>query len=245
MSLATVENDRTRSVVPALDSPMETQCGSALLRSGLKVEPGCDFDPALLEVTESISQLFYVIAFSHLSCPRHVLPSIALNSVSPKIQHTLYPVQNSAPYADDSSGEPPDSLRFTEPVSAVFVRPASPLPPSSPGFTHDYSMECSDDLSIPQFPLLSSPVPSSSPPNFFTSSPTRHAPWRSPLTSPVSVEKPTTALQTVGSNPLKRPRSPGTTAASLGDQDDSLEGETTKKMVRCTRCVRACGAHCL
>jgi len=233
--LRLMESDRAYPGVSALDSPVGVQRGSEL-----EVEFGCGFGMTPSTVTGTISQLIYVIAFSHLSHPRRASPPISPYSPGFQVHRTPLPGQTdiSAPYSGASSDIDSSSV-FTEPVPATFVRPVSPFPPSSPGFINDYSV--SDDVTIPLFPLPSSPVPSSSPPNFFTSSPA-HATYKSPPTSPTP-EKPTAVFPRVGPNPLKRLRSPDTMATPAGEYDEDLGEGTTKKRVRHTRYSRTCGAH--
>ena len=244
--LVLVENGRPDSSLSTLDSPMDIQHENDLIHSGLEVESDCGFDTTPRIVTGSLSQLLCVAAFSHLSCPRYASPPVAPDSVDSQVHHTPPPgkTELSAPGTDGSSDESPNSsLLFTGPASPTFVRPMSPLPPSSPGFTNSYSMECSDDIPIPSFPLLSSPVPSSSPPNFFTSSPTRNALCKSPPTSPAPTEKPAAVFSVVDSNPPKRPRSPDTMTTSTGDQVEGLGVETTKRRVRYICYARVYSTH--
>ena len=217
----------------ALKSSMDIQHDGIVMHSELETDPGCGFDMTHRAVTEPISQLFYVLAFSGLSCLRHASPPTVLNSTCSETNNTLSTGQTdlSASCSDDSSDESQNSSLFKEPVSVTFVRPVSPLPPSSPGFSNDYSMECSDYEPIPLFPSRSSPVPASSPPNFFTSSPSRHVMDKSPPTSPGPAEK-LAALPTVNSNPLKRPRSPETATTPADDRSGDLGEQITKKKAR-------------
>ncbi|KAF9643554.1 hypothetical protein BDM02DRAFT_1413097 [Thelephora ganbajun] len=230
--LTLVDNDRASSDVSALDSPMDIQHDSATAHGEVKMGSGCGFDTSPHTIMEAISQLFFTVAFAHLSCPRHASPLVASDDACYQAHHTSSPVQIdlSAPRADDSSNEPNPSSLFTEPMSVSFVHPGSPLPPSSPGFINDYSMECSDDAPIPpSFPLSSSPVPSSSPSNFFTSSPTRYTPYTSPPTSPVPTQQFTAVPLTAYTNPLKRPYNSDTVATSTEDQDEGFGEEPAKK----------------
>lgn len=235
--LGLVENGRTYLGVSALDSLMDIQHDSALLSSELGAEFGCGFGTTPRTVAGSISELFYVIAFSHLSRPRCASPTIAPNSAGSQAHYTSPPGQ--ADFPAPCSGDSLD-VNFTEPVSAIFVRPVSPLPPSSPGFINDYSG--SDDVAIPLFPLPSSPVPSSSPPSFFTSSPARYALYKSPPTSPAP-EKPSAILSRIDPNPLKRPHSPNTMVTPAGDRGAVLGEGAPKKRVRYTRYSQTYGAH--
>jgi hypothetical protein len=233
--LMLTENGCASSGISALGSPMDVQHDSALVHGELETGFPSDFGAASCTVMEAITQLLYIAAFSHLSCSRYPSPSIAANSSCSEVHHIQSPGKTGPPAfcADDSPTEPPKSPPlFTEPVSAAFVGPVSPLPPSSPGFTNDYSMERSDDAPIPPLYLRSSPVRSSSPPNFFTSSPTRHALYKSPPTSPTPTEKLTAVLSTMDSIPLKRPRSPDEMATSTVDQGEGPGEETTKRKVR-------------
>jgi len=239
-SLRPVENGRACLGVSALDSLMDIQHDSALVHSGPEVEFACGSGTTPRNVTGSISELFYVVAFSHLSRPRCTLPSIAPNSAGSQVRHTPPPSQTDLPASCISVSPDVNSSVFTEPVSATFARPVSPLPPSSPGFINDYSG--SDGVTIPLFPLPSSPVPSSSPPNFFTSSPARLAMYNSPPTSPAP-EKPMAALSRVGPNPLKRPHSSGTMAIPADDQGEVLGEMAPKKRVSYTCYSQTYGAH--
>ena len=230
-----VENDRAYSGVSALDSPMDAH-------SEPEMESGSDFDTTPRTVAESVSQLFYTVAFSQLSCPRHAPLPIAPTSASFQI-HPAPPsgqTDLSASCADDSSDKLPN---FAGPVAAALARPVSPLPPSSPGFIDDYSMDCSDDVPTDPFPLPSSPVRSSSPPNLFTSSPTRHALYTSPPTSPAPTEKPAAILPTANPNLLKRPRSPDTMATFAGDHGEGFGEESTKRKVGYACNARVCRTH--
>ena len=244
--LMLTENGCVSSGISALDTLMDVQHDSALVPGELKTGFAFDFDAASRTVMEAIYQLLYIAAFSHLSCSRHPSPSIVANSSCSEVHYVQSPEKTGLPdfCADDSPTEPPNSPPlFTEPVSAAFVRPVSPLPPSSPGFTNDYSMECSDDAPIPPLYSRSSPVRSSSPPNFFTSSPTRHALYKSPPTSPAPTEKLTAVLSTVDSVPLKRPRSPDVMATSTVDQGEGPGEETAKRKVRYAPDVWVRGTH--
>jgi len=220
------------SDVSALESPMDIQHDSVLVQSEIL---GCGFDATHCAVTESISQLCYVAAFSPLSS-RHASPPTVSNNPSSEIHRALSPGQTdlSASCADVSSNEPPNSSLFEEPVSITFARPVSPLPPSSPGFTNDYSMEYSDCGPIPPFSSRSSPVPCSSPPNFFTSSPSRHVMQTSPPTSPSPAGKLPVVPLTVKSNSLKRPHSPETAETSASGHNGGSEGQPAKKKARHT-----------
>jgi len=229
------------SDVSALESPMDIQHNDVFVQSELETDLGCNFDATHCTVTEPISQLCYVVAFSHLSS-RHASPPTVSNSPSSEIHRALSPGQTdlSASCADVSSNGPPNSSLFEEPVSVTFARPISPLPPSSPGFTNDYSMECSDRGPIPPFPSRSSPVPGSSPPNFFTSSPSRHVMQTSPPTSPSPAEKLPLFLLMGKHNPLKRPRSPETATTPANDQNGALEEQPAKRKARHTCNSRVC-----
>jgi len=233
------------SGVSALKSSMDIQHDGVLVHSELETDPGCGFDTTHRTVTEPISQLFYALAFSGLSCLRHVSPPTVPNSSCSETNHTLSTGQTdlSASCSNDSSGEPQNSSLFEEPVSVTFARPVSPLPPSSPGFTNDYSMEYSDYEPIPLLPSRSSPVPASSPPNLFTSSPSRHVIDKSPPTSPGPTEKLADVLPTVNYNPLKRPRSPETATTPADDRGGDLGEQTAKKKARYTRNTRAHDTH--
>ena len=214
-----MENGLTSSGVSALEPPMDVQ------------------HDGVLTITEFTSLLHYVIAFSRLSCLPCASPPTVPNSACFKIDHTPPPGQTdiSASYTDDSSSELSNpSALFKESISTTFVRPASPLPPSSPGFVNDYPMEYPNYAPISPFPSQPSPVSSSSPPNFFTSSPTRHAMYKSPPTSPGPAEGHTVVHSTVSSNPLKRPHSPEAVITSLEDHNEGLEEQTAKKKVRYT-----------
>ena len=225
--------------VSALGSLIDIQHDSSLSHSELEVEFGCGSGTTSGTVTRSISELFYVIAFSHLSGPRCASPSVAPNNAGFQV-YTPFAGEIGPPAfcADDSPDV--DSPVFTEPVSATFVRPVSPLPPSSPGFINDYSG--ADDITIPLFPLPSSPVPSSSPPNFFTSSPARHPLHKSPPTSPAP-EKPIAVPSSVDPKPSKRPHNSDTMAIPAGDRGGFLGEGTPKKRVRYTRYGQTCGTH--
>jgi len=243
--LMLVENGRVSSGVSTLDSPMDVQHDSAIVRSDLDTEFGCGFSTTPYITAEPISQLPYIVAFSNHSCSR-ASPPITPNSASSQIRRTPSPGQTdlSAFCVDDSPHDLPNaSSLLTEPASATFVRPVSPLPPSSPGFINDCSMEFSDDAPVPPFPLPSSPVPSSSPPNFFTSSPTCRAPYKTPPTSPVPAENLTVVPSAVYSNPLKRPRSLDTVGPSVGDQNEELGEGPTKKKVGYARDTRIHDTH--
>ena len=223
------------SGVSALESSMDIQHDDVLVRSELETDSGCDFDKTHRTVTEPISQLSYVVAFSRLPSPRPASPPTVLNSSGLKIHHTpsLGQTDISVSRTDDSSNEPPSSSLFKESVSVTFARPVSPLPPSSPGFIND-SMECSDYGPIPPFPSQSSLMPSPSPPNFFTSSPSSYAVQKSPSTSPGPADKLTAVPLVVNSNPLKRPRSPETATTPADDHNEDLVEQTTKKKARYT-----------
>ena len=229
-------DDRVYSDGSTLDSSVNIQRGGTFVHNEPGTKPDCDSD-ATRTVLGPNFQMLCTAPFSHLSRPRYASPPVTPDSACSQVYHIPSPgqVDLSASYTDDASNEPPNSLLFTEPMPVTFVRPVSPLPPSSPGFTNSYSMECSDDASAPPFPSLSSPVPSSSPPTFFTSSPTRYALYKSPPTSPVPTEKPSTAPSAVGSNPLKRPHSPDTVTTSVDDQGEGLGEEITKRRVRRVR----------
>ena len=229
------------SDVSALEPPMDIQHNDVLVQSELETDLGCSFDATNCTVTEPISQLCYVVAFSHLSS-RHASPPTVSNSPSSEIHRALSPGQTdlSASCADVSSNEPPNSSLFEEPVSVTFARPVSPFPPSSPGFTNDYSMECSDCGPIPPFPSRSSPVPGSSPPNFFTSSPSRYFMQTSPPTSPSPAEKLPLVPLTVKPNPLKRPHSLGTATTPANDHNGASEEQPAKKKARHTCDSRVC-----
>ena len=226
------------SGVPVLDLPMDTEpdCVTVCDEPATNFDLGRDQTPCA--ISESIPQLFCVAAFSHLASPRHASPSVSQNSPSSQTNHTPFASEDmSTSCAGDLPNEQPNSPLSTEPVSANFPHPIFPLPPSSPGMIDDYSMEYSDDVPVPSLPLPSSPVPSlplpsspvqsSSPPNFFASSP-RNSLGRSPPTSPGPDENLTAVPSTVHS--LKRPHSPGSATTTLGDQnDDSREGPIKKK----------------
>ena len=233
------------SGISALQSSTDIQHDGVLAHSELETDLDCGFDMTHRAVTEPISQLFYVLAFSRLSCPLHASPPTVPNSSCSETHHTPSTDQTelSAFCADDSSNEQPNSSSlFKESVSATFARPISPLPPSSPGFVNDYSMEYSDYGPIPPLPLQSSPVPSSSPPNLFTSSPSRHVMNKSPPTSPGPAENLTTVPSTVNSNPLKRPRSPETATTPTDDRNGD-SGEQTAKKARYARNTRIYDIH--
>ena len=229
------------SDVSTLGSPVDIQHDDVLVQSELETDLGYGLDVTHCTVTEPISQLFYVVAFSHLSSPRHASPPTVPNSSSSEIHRALSPGQTelSTSCAGVSSNEPPNSSSlFEESVSVTFARPVSPLPPSSPGFTNDYFMECSDYGHIPPFPSQSSPVPGSSPPNFFTSSPGRHVMQKSPPTSPSPAEKLPAVPSTVESNPLKRPYSPETATNPANGRNEGPGEQPAKKKARHTRNTR-------
>ncbi|KAF9782578.1 hypothetical protein BJ322DRAFT_161410 [Thelephora terrestris] len=220
------------SCVSALDSPMDTEYDGATACSELTTGLGLDYDTTPRASGEWISQLLYTAAFSHLSCSRCASPPVAPSSACSDFSQTSSPGQDISDFcADDLSNQRQNSSIFIEPVPATFARPVSPLPPSSPGFVNDCAMEWSDDVSIPVFPLPSSPVPSSSPPHLFTSSPTRGSLHISPPTSPIPAKNLEAAPSTVCVNPFKRPRSPGAVETCAGDQVDGLgEGPAVKKL---------------
>lgn len=224
------------SGVSVLEPLTDTQHDSVLAHSGLETDFVCGLDMTHRTVPEPISQLIYVAAFSHLSRPRHASPSAAPNSSCSEICHTLSPGKTDLPIpcADDTSNESPNSSLFKDSVSVTFARPVSPLPPSSPGFIYG-PMEYSDHTSIHPLPSQSSPVPTSSPPNFFTSSPHRYGIHRSPPTSPSPAEKLTAIPLTVNYNPLKRPRSPEMVATPADNQYEGMKEQTTKKKARYAR----------
>ena len=231
--LMLVEDGLTSSGGSGLESPMDIHPDHAVVHSELETDSGCGFDTTHRTIAESISQLLYTIAFSRLSCPPHTSPPAAPNSSFSEVSYAPSPSQIdlSVSYAGDSLNEPLNpSSSFAEPASTAFVRPASPLPPSSPGFINDYAMEFSDCALIPPFPSLSSPASSPSPPNFFTSSPSRHALHKSPPTSPVSTEELTAVPSAVYFNPLKRRHSPETVATFTNDHDEDSAEEPTKKV---------------
>jgi len=215
-TLRPAENGRAYLGASPLGSLMDIQYDS-----GLETEFGCGSGTTPRTVTGSISELFYVIAFSHLSRPRCASPSIA-----PNISGAPPPPGQTDLLASCTADSPDVNSSVFSPT---FVRPVSPLPPSSPGFINDYSG--SDGVTIPLFPLPSSPVPSSSPPTFFTSSPTRLSLYNSPPTSP-GPEKPTAGPSREGPNLLKRPHRPDMMAAPAGDQGGVLGEGTSKKRVR-------------
>lgn len=219
-----------------LESPMDVQHDSEL-----ETESGRGCDTTHRTLMETFSLLHYVIAFSHLSCLRHASPPTVLDSACSEIDHAPSSSQAgiSASYGDDSPNELSNSSSLLmESASAAFVRPTSPLPPSSPGFINDYSTECPGYASISPLPSQHSPVPSSSPPDFFTSSPTRHDMYKSPPTSPGSAEKLTVAHSTVVSpNPLKRPYSPE------NDHNEGSGEQPAKKKARHIRDTRICDTH--
>jgi hypothetical protein len=242
-TLVLVENSSTFSASSLLDSSADTRHDGATVHSELTTGFNFDCDATPSALGESISQLFYAVAFSHLSCPRYVSQPIALDSSVPQVHRALSPGQDiSASCADNSSNEPPSSTLFANLVPSTPPGSISPLPPSSPGFSNDSFMELSCDAPAYPSALPSSPVPSSSPPNFFTSSPTLNPLENSPPTSPVSVGKLTGVLPTSLANPLKRPRTSHTTAASPGGRDD-LGEEPVKKKVRHAHDTRIYGTY--
>jgi hypothetical protein len=236
------------SGVSALESSMDIQHDGVFVRSEPETDLGCGFDATHRTVTESISQLFYVVAFSRLSCPRRTSPPAVPDSSCSGTHHTPSTGETDLPAScvDDSSSEPPNSSSLSkESVSVTFTRPVSPLPPSSPGFVGDYSMEYSDYEPVPQFPSQSSPVPSSSPPNVFTSSPSRRAIDKSPPTSPGPAEKLMVVPSSVNSNPLKRPHSPETATTPADDHNEDSGEQTAKKKARYARNTRIYDTYCL
>ena len=228
--LGPVENGRAYLGLSSLDSPMDIQHDSALVQSELEEEFRRDFGATPCTITGSTSRLLHVVAFSHLSRPRYTSPPIALDSAGPQVHHTSPPDKRdlSGSYIGDSSDVNFSSVS-AEPLSSAFIRPVSPLPPSSPGLTNDHSS--SDDVTITPFPLPSSPVPSSSPPNVFTSSPARHALCKSPPTSPAP-EKPMAVLPLTGPTPLKRLRSPDAMTTPTGGHNAGQGEGTAKKRVK-------------
>ena len=222
-----MENDST-SCVSALGSPMDTEYDNVTVCSEPATCSGLDCDATPRTLTECISRLLYATAFSHLYCSR-VPPPVAPNRPCSQIPDTPSHGQDTSAFcADDLSNEQQNLPLFFEPMSATFARPMSPLPPSSPGFVDDCCMDWSDDVSVPPLPLPSSPAQSSSPPNFFTSSPTRTSLHKSPPTSPIPTKELGAVPSVVRANPFKRPRSPGTAETTAGDQDYALE-EPAKK----------------
>ena len=225
-----VENYHASACASALDSSVEAENDRAVVHSELPTGFGHDCDGVPRTLAEAVSHLLYAAAFSHFSCSRHASPPVASSNTGTGSRVHVPPGRDtSVACADDISDEQQSFPVFTNPVSAAFTRPISPLPPSSPGSIDDYPMECLDDVSVALFPLPCSPVPSSSPPNFFTSSPTHGSLDTSLPTSPVPTEKFNSASLTARANPLKRPRSPDAAKNSADDLDVSLEKPIKKK----------------
>lgn len=229
----TLPENGLASGATVLESPTNTRHDGAITQSELETKFVYGFDTTAPTVSEPPSRLPHYGVFSDVSYARCPSSPPAPNDSCSNVSRTPPPGQTDlvAPCADDSSNGLQNSVPLEESLSVTFVRPASPLPPSSPGPIND-SIECSSSTFIPPSSPISSPAPTSSPPNLFTSSPSRHAIYKSPPTSPGPVKNTTAAPPTIYSRSLKRPRSPETVITPADDQGEDSEEQTVKKKVR-------------
>ena len=238
---ATVAENGLVSAVSALESPTNTWDDGADMDG--KPEPKLVYglDTANPTVPEPPSRLLRSGVFLDDSHSRCLSSPPAPNDSRSEVHRTtpLGQTDLAVPCVDGSSNEPQNGLLFKESLSAAFVRPASPLPPSSPGSINGFVEYLDSTLFSP----ISSPARTSSPPNFFTSSPSRHAALKSPPTSPGPIKMLTAVPSTIYSRPLKRPRSPETVITSADDRDGGSEEQTIKKKVGYTCNTRSHHTH--